>query len=309
VCLDLQRRGYRVRAAIRNRWADASLPADVERVRIDDIGSATAWRAAIGQADAVVHLLARTHVVSRCREESLELYHKVNVVSTRALLAASVDAGVRKLLYMSSVKAVCDSAIVPVSEATPCRPVDYYGMTKLEAERVVQEVGTAEGLEWVILRPPLVYGPGVKGNFFRLLRAVAAGVPLPLGRVSNARSMVFIDNLTDLVGECIGRPSVSRSVLMVADDTCMSTKELATRLGEQLDRSVRLIPLPVWLMRWSAQRVGRGSDAEHLLSSLVVSTARVRRLLAWAPAITVDAGLAATVEWFRNRNATGARGP
>lgn len=293
----LKAAGHRVRAAL---WQpDPALP---DGVVVGDIGPATEWGAALDGVDAIIHLAARVHVMRETEADPPGAFRRVNVEGTRRLAEAAQAAGVRRLVLMSTVKVNGERTKPgrPFTEADPPAPEDAYGVSKLEAERAL-EGAVAEP---VVLRAPLVYGPGVRANFLALMKACARGLPLPLGAVRNARSLLFVGNLADALLACATHAGAAGETFLVRDGEDVSTGELARRVGAAVGRRVPLVPVPAGLLRAAAAAVGKSAAAARLLDSLVVDDGKLRRTLEWAPPFTLDAGLRRTAAWFqasRNR--------
>jgi nucleoside-diphosphate-sugar epimerase len=237
----------------------------------------------------------------------------VNVEGTRTLAQAAARAGVRRLVLASSVKAMGEGAAAGWTEETPPRPVDPYGISKLEAERALWEVSAGGALQGVALRLPLVYGAGVKGNLLRLFQAVDRGVPLPLGRVRNRRSLAFVGNVAEAVRAVLDAPAAAGEAFLVSDGRDLSTPELIRLIGAALGRSPRLLPVPPALFR-AAGRAGDGvarvlpwpltsAAVDRLLGSLWVDPGKLRRLTGWAPPFTPEQGLREVAEWYHGRGA------
>lgn len=298
----LLERGHTVRAVVRR--PDAAMPGIVpgvgDLVTIGDIGPATAWGTALEGMDAVVHLAARVHVMRDTVSDPLAAFRKVNTAGTRVLAEAAAMAGVKRLVYLSSVKALADeSRPEPLSEETTPDPHSPYGISKLEAERALAEVSTRTGLEVVVIRPPLVYGPGVGGNFRTLLRAVNLGVPLPFGALENRRSLIFVGNLANAIQECLTHPQAAGGRFLVHDGRPMSTPELVRAIADALGRPARLLPVPPsWLER-GARLARREAVLDRIAGTLVVDDGAIRRALNWRPPYYPAYGLRLTAEWFK----------
>ena len=301
LCPELLNAGWTVRAAVRSPEASRRLPRGVEPLYVSGIGSETDWGEGLEGVDVVTHLAGRAHVTKEESANPLDAYREINVGGTRRLAEACVGAGVKRLVFVSSVKAVGEGSPVAYTEEAPCRPEDAYGVSKMEAEDALAEVSARAGLEVVVLRPPLVYGPGVKANFLRLMGLVSKGMPLPLGLVKNERSMVYVRNLTGAISFCLEHPVAAGETFFVADGESPSTRELVARMGRLMKRPARLVPVPVFLLRLGGRATGRSGQAERLVGSLTVSTAKVRRLLGWSPRFSLDEGLRETVDWYVSR--------
>jgi len=301
LCTDLLGIGWEVRGGIRRPEAARVLPQGVEPFLVPEAGShASSWSSALAGVDAVVHLVGRTHILRDDAADPLVAYRAINVGGTQRVLRACVQAGVLRFIYLSSVKAVGEGSEIPYDETSPCVPEDAMGITKREAEIVVLETTAKTSLQSVILRPPLVYGPGVKGNFLRLLSLVDRGIPFPLGCTHNARSMVFVGNLTSAIAELLEQPAVKENVFHVADDGApLSTKDLVTWLGCLLGRRVHHVPVPVPILRFGGTLLGRADEVRRVVGSLTVSGERLKRALSWTPPYTVEQGLAETAAWYR----------
>lgn len=296
----LAARGHPVTALSRS---DAS-PSPAIKVRaFAGFDDAAALRAALESIEVVVHLAARVHVMREDEADPLAAFRRVNVEGTRAVYAAAREAGVRRVVYLSSVKAMGEGGPKPYRESDAPRPIDPYGISKLEAERVLAEGRALGGPEYVVLRPPLVYGPGVRGNFRRLLRlaALSGYLPLPLGRIANQRSLVSLGNLVSAIETVAVHPAAADKTYLVSDGEDLSTSELITGLAVGMGRPARLLPCPVSLVRMLATVAGRKQEAERLFGSLMVDSSLVRDELGWAPPQSVAAGLAETAAWWKSR--------
>jgi nucleoside-diphosphate-sugar epimerase len=287
--------GRQVRAAVRP--GATALPREVETAVIGDIGPETDWRTALAGVGAIVHLAARAHVLRDSSPDVHALYRAVNTLGALRLAEAAAAAGVRRFVFLSSARVHGDhSTGAPFTESSPLAATDPYGRSKAEAERGLAALAAAGGLDPVILRPPLVYGPGARGNFARLVRLVARGVPLPLGAVRNRRSLVFVGNLVDAIVRSLDHPAAARETFMVSDGEDVSTPELIRRIARVLGKSTRLTPVPPAVLRLGGRLVGRSDDVARLLDDLVVDSSRIGERLGWRPPFTLDEGLAACRE-------------
>ena len=252
------------------------------------------WSGCLVHTRAVVHLAARVHVMDERAADPLAAFRLANTAGTLNLARQAAAVGVRRFVFVSSIKV--NGEQTPPGGAfrfddVPA-PLDPYGVSKREAEDGLRELGTSSGMEIVIVRPHLVYGPGVKANFAALMRAVRSGWPLPLGGVtSNRRSLVALDNLVDLLVHCIHHPAAAGQTFLASDGEDLSTAELLKRMGQALGRPARLLPVPVSLLGIGAALVGRRAVAQRLLGSLQVDIAHTRNTLGWAPPGSVDEGL------------------
>jgi nucleoside-diphosphate-sugar epimerase len=295
---DLARRGNVVLGVFRGPSAPTAPSARV----VGDIGAQTDWARALEGVAVVVHCAARAHVMHERATDPLPFYRAVNVEGTRRLAEQAARHGVRRLVYLSSVKAAGERStpVRPLNVSDAPVPEDAYGISKLEAELALLEIGAATGLETVIVRPPLVYGPGVKGNFLRLMGAIAHGWPLPLGALDNRRSMVSLANLSDFISICVESPIVAGRTFFVSDGEDLSTTSLARRMGTALGRPARLLPVPDAVLSMLGRLMGKASEVERLVGTLQVDLADSHELLGWSPPQTVDQGLRETADWFRS---------
>lgn len=260
---------------------------------VEGITQQTDWRAALDGVEAVLHLAARAHVLSDDAADPLTAYRAVNTAGTLHLAEQAAAAGVRRFVFVSTAK-VHGEATAPgeiFSEADAPAPQDPYALSKWEAEQGLAAIAARTGMEVVVVRPPLVYGPGVKANFAALLRAVARGWPLPLASIDNRRSLVGLDNLVDFLLLCLAHPAAANQTFLVSDGENLSTPDLLHRLGAAMDRPARLWPMPPALLTAGAALLGRRAAAERLCGNLQVDIAKARTLLNWSPPVSVDEGL------------------
>ena len=301
LCARLEAAGHRVRRAGRHPPAAG----DTDAVRVIDIASDAQWLSAVQGVDTIVHLAARTHVLHDRTNDPLREYRHVNVNGTIALARQAAANGIRRLIFLSSVKVNGESTNdKPFSEASEPAPEDAYGISKWEAERALLKVSKETGLETVILRPPLVYGPGVKGNFLRLLNVVARGWPLPLGRVDNRRSLIYVGNLVDAVVTCMDEPAAAGRTYLVSDGEDESTPSLIRRIAMALDKPCRLIPCPIALLDQGAMLFGIRETMSRLTGSLQVDSSRIRSELHWRPPVSQEEGLGLTAQWYYRQHNT-----
>lgn len=285
--------GRRVRAAI--RASSPALPAGVEAIDVGDIGPDTDWRAALAGVDVVVHLAARAHVLDESSPDAFALYRASNALAALKLAEAAAAAGVRRFVFLSSVRAHGARTMgTPLTEPSPLAAEDPYGRSKAEAERGLGELAGRTGLEAVVLRPPLVYGAEARGNFARLVRLVARGIPLPLASIRNRRSLIYVGNLVDAIVRSLDHPAAAGQTFLVSDGEDISTPELVRRIARALGRPARLIAVPPALLRLGGALAGRKDDVARLLDDLVVDSSHISRILSWTPPYTLDQGLAET---------------
>ncbi|MGN6233934.1 MAG: UDP-glucose 4-epimerase family protein [Trinickia sp.] len=283
------------------RHAGACVPGVGEWVAAaaDFDGIDSLWPASL-QAGSVVHLAARVHVMRDDAADPLAAFRATNVAGTLRLAKAAHQNGVRRFVFVSSIKAVAEvDSGRPLREDDPPNPEDPYGRSKLEAEVALRQFAEESGLEVVILRPPLVYGPGVRANFLSLMSAIARGVPLPLGALEARRSLVYVDNLADAIVRCATDRNDIAGCFHVADDENPTVVELARAMGRHLGRPVRLLDVPPAWLRFAGRLTGRLPQVERLTGDLRVDNARIREALGWKPKYSFEQGLAQTARWFR----------
>ncbi|MFT4065270.1 UDP-glucose 4-epimerase family protein [Paraburkholderia sp.] len=250
--------------------------------------------------DAVIHLAARVHVMRETVADPLVAYRATNVEGALRVAAAARRAGARRFVFVSSVKAMAEASTGrPIGETDTPAPVDPYGISKLEAERALFDYGRASGLEIVVARPPLVYGPGVRANFLQLMNALARGIPLPLGAVTARRSLVFVDNLADALVHCATDPRAAGETFHVTDGRDLSVAELARALATQLHAPARLVPVPAGVLRVAGRLTGRSAQIDRLIGELRLDSSHIRERLGWVPPYTVEHGLLETAAWYR----------
>ncbi len=291
VVAEARRRNLALHLAMRTR---AALPDGVAGSAVGHIDGETDWSDALPGCTVVMHLAARVHVMSESADDPLSEFRRVNVAGTRQLALQAAAAGVRRFIFVSSIKVHGEHSQPgrPFTASDAPAPLDPYGVSKLEAEQALRQVAAETGMEVVIVRPPLVYGPGVKANFASLLRWLGRDRPLPLGAVhDNRRSLVALDNLVDLLVTCIDHPAAANQTFLVSDGEDLSTTALLQRMGQALGKPARLLPVPPAWLRWGAMALGKAAVAERLLGSLQVDITHTRQTLGWAPPISVDEGL------------------
>jgi nucleoside-diphosphate-sugar epimerase len=268
-------------------------PARVRPRVTGDLEPATDWSVALGGISAVVHCAARVHVMADTAANPLAEFRRVNVDGTLNLARQAAAAGVKRFVFISSVKVNGESTSPgrAFTEVDSPNPQDAYGQSKHEAEQGLRQLSADTGMEVVIIRPPLVYGPGVKANFAALMRAVQLGYPLPLGGVHNQRSLVALDNLVDLIVACITNPQASNQTFLVSDGQDLSTTELVRGIALAAGVPARLLPMPVWALQAGASLLGKGDAVQRLCGNLQVDILKARSLLGWVPLVSVEEGL------------------
>lgn len=309
LCPYLAGKGYWVRAAVRqNQNASGEENGEglngVESVfSVGDIGPDTGWGDALKDVEVVVHLAARAHILREISVDPAAEYRAANFQGTRRLAEAAVKAGVRRFIFASTLGVLGDqSGSRPLEPEDTPRPFNPYAQSKWEAEQALETIAAESPLEPVILRLPLVYGPGVKGNFLRLLNWVYRGIPLPLAGVRNLRSFLGVNNLASLVERCISHNSAACKVFLASDGEDISTPDLFRGLARLMGRPARLFPFPRLILGAGAGLAGQGHAWRQLGGSLVVNAEKCQRLLEWRPPSTVDEGLRETVTWYLEKN-------
>jgi nucleoside-diphosphate-sugar epimerase len=292
---ELLRRGHAVRAVARRPLSHP------DSVVVPEIGPDTDWHATLESCDAVVHLAARVHVMQDDATDPLAAFRRVNTAGTLALAEQAAAAGVRQFVFASTVKVLGEASAPgrPFTDADPLAPNDPYAISKAEAERGLAAIAARTGMRIAVLRPPLVYGPGVGANFLRLMQAVARGSPLPLGAVANRRSLVYVGNLADAILFCVENAE-ARGSYLVSDGEDLATPALVRRLGAALGRRARLLPVPPALLRAAGALLGKRAQVDRLIGDLAVAPTGLGQL-GWRPPFDVDEGLRATAAWFRQR--------
>lgn len=296
LCAALPLHGLRVRRAVR---PSARPGTDAVAVHID---GTTDWSAALEGVDSIVHLAARTHDVLDPTPQQLDDYRQLNVAGTRKLARDAARAGIRRFVFMSSVKVNGESTYgEPFRESDVPRPQDAYGITKLEAEQVLHELSQATNMESVVLRPPLVYGAGVKGNFLRLMGLLVQGVPLPFASIRNRRSLIYVGNLVDAIVTALKSPQAAGGTYLVSDGEVLSTPDLLRRLGRALGREARLLPCPPAVLRAAGALTGRSQEIARLIGSLEVDSTRIASELGWTAPHLPEHGFRETADWYNLR--------
>ncbi len=286
------------RGAVRRDAPD--MPTGVEPVRVGDLAPDTDWSRAVSGVDAIVHTAARVHVMRDSAADPLAEFRRVNVAGTLNLARQAVDAGVRRFVFISSIKVNGEQTLPgrPYTAEDVPAPIDPYGISKHEAEQGLRQLAQETGLEVVIIRPVLVYGPGVKANFLSMMRWLHQGIPLPLGAIHNQRSLVALDNLVDLIVTCLHHPAAANQTFLVSDGEDLSTTALLRRTAAALGRPARLIPVPALVLRTAARLLGKADFAQRLCGSLQVDISKTRELLGWLPLVSVDEALRKTARHF-----------
>jgi len=336
LCSQLAAAGYAVRGVRRNIGRDAPPPDIVDPVSwiiIPNIGPDTQWDEALRGVASVVHLAASVHMMQDVTANPLAEFRRVNTLGTETLARAAARAGVKRFVFLSSIKVNGEETSPPhpsplmeplttrlgrqqtaaksldiprgerecFSETDPPSPQDPYAASKWEAEQALHRIAAETGMEVVVLRCPLVYGPGVKGNFLRLMQAVDRGIPLPLALAANHRSLIYLGNLISVIITCLERREAAGKTYLVSDGEDVSTAQLILQMAQALGRPARLWPCPLGLIKFAGRVTGKSDEVARLLGSLCIDSSKIRRELGWAPSHTLAQGLAETAAWYRRQ--------
>jgi nucleoside-diphosphate-sugar epimerase len=299
LCLSLLAGLHHMRLAVRKSECviGSSL---LEYVAVGEIDANTDWTAALSNIDAVVHLAARVHIMHENSDDALAAYRRVNTDATLRLAQAAADAGVKRFVYLSTIKVNGETTTdKPFSVTDLANPLDPYAVSKYEAEQGLREIERNTKLQVVVIRPPLVYGPGVRGNFLRLLKLVKARLPLPLKGVENKRSLVYLRNLTSAIRVCVEHANAAGKTFIVSDDQLIGTVDLIELMAMAMDKPDYLIPFPQSMLRGLAKIIGKSDEISRLADALVVDNSAIKKELNWAPPYSLSQGLADTVKWFQ----------
>ncbi|WP_036019776.1 NAD-dependent epimerase/dehydratase family protein [Paraburkholderia mimosarum] len=303
LCGTLVDNGHRVTGIVRRSGTAPTGAVESVHTSPDFADIEAHWPAITGAVDCVVHLAARVHVMNEVEtDETQRAFDQTNLEGTLRVARAAQRNGVRRFIYVSSIKAIAGSGSTrePLREDALAQPDDAYGRSKLAAERALAELRRETGLDVVIVRPPLVYGPDVGANFRKMLDAVWSRTPLPLGAVNAQRSLLFVDNLADALMHCASDARAANGCFHLADDGAPSVAELLRAIGKHLGRPARLVPVPVSLLKLAGRLTGRTAQIERLTESLVLDASAIRQQLSgWQPPYTLDDGLRATADWYR----------
>ncbi len=271
----------------------------INNVQVDDLAVAD-FSQVLSGVRCIVHTAARVHVMNDAVLDPLAEYRRVNVQGTLNLARQAAEAGVKRFIFLSSIKVNGEGPEpgCPSRADDQPAPLDPYGVSKHEAEQGLQALAAETGMEVVIIRPVLVYGPGVKANFRSMMNWLNSGVPLPFGAIHNKRSLVALDNLVDLIVTCIDHPAAANQVFLVSDGEDLSTSDLLRRMGRALGKPARLLPVPSKWLEFGERLLGKQALAQRLCGSLQVDISKTRELLSWTPPVSVDEALRKTAEYF-----------
>ena len=294
--IELLREGYAVKAAMR---FEKSLTNNAEAIVVGYINGDTDWTNALVDVDVVIHLAARVHVMKEHYTNPLAKFREVNVEGTCQLATSAASSGVKRFVYLSSIKVNGEfTEVNPFTELDLTSPLDPYAISKWEAEKALIIIGKETSMEVVIVRPPLVYGTGVKANFAALLKLVNKKLPLPLASINAKRSLIYVGNLVDAITVCASHPKAAGQTYLVSDDEDVPMPQLIKKIADALNKPSYLLPFPVYFIRLFAKAVGRLSIADRLTQPLVIDCSKIRQELGWKPPFTMDQGLKITAEWY-----------
>jgi nucleoside-diphosphate-sugar epimerase len=299
-CKRMKVEGYHVLGAFRNTAQISGLPLGVQTVQIGSICSETNWSNALIGIDKIVHLAAQVNVLRKNAADPIAAFRKINVDGTKCLAQQAVKAGVRRFVYLSTVKVYGEGRSAPYNEEDIPDPQDAYSVSKWEAEKVLNKISDETGMNTVILRSPLVYGPRVKTNFLRFMKLVDRGIPLPLECVNNRRSLIYLDNLVDAMIACIEHPKATGQTYFVSDGKDVSTPELIRLISKAMGKKARLFSFPPSILKTIGKITCRSQEIDRLIGSLCVDSCKIRTMLGWYPPYTPEEGIRKTVLWYNN---------
>ena len=269
-------------------------------IEVSDFSIPDIWQKPLANCDVVIHLAARVHVMREVTESPLKAFLDVNLKGTLSLAEAAAKAGVKRFIYVSSIKVNGESTTnKKFIETDIPNPLDPYAISKWEAEKALRKIELETGMEVVILRPPLIYGPGVKANFASLLKLVDKGLPLPLLAIKNRRSLIFLDNFVDAVITCITHPNAAGKTYLVSDGEDVTMAQLVKKIAVSLNKPSYLFYFPLIVIRLFAKLIGKSSSINRLTESLVIDSSRIRKELDWQPPFGIDQGLKITADAYR----------
>lgn len=301
LCKRLLGDGYWVRGSVRTNKGLSILPKGVDAVKIDSVGPETNWSKALTGISTVVHLAARVHIMKDAATDPLSEFRNINVAGTEHLADMAAKVGVKRFVFLSTIKVNGEQTTDrPFTEIDSPYPVDPYAISKWEAEQALLKISKETKLEVVVLRPPLVYGPGVKANFFRLLQLVDRGIPLPFLNIDNRRSLIYIGNLVDAIIACCINPNAKGETFLVSDGEDVSTPELIRMIALAMDKNPKLFPFPQAFLRVLGTLTGKKEEIDRLFGSLCIDNSKIRKVLNWEPPFSMRDGIQETVKWHKN---------
>lgn len=297
LCQLLEQSEHTVYGVVRS--SGAVLPASVKPILVSSIADLYD-HPILSEIDVVIHLAARVHQMKDTSADPLSEFRSINTEATQNLAIAAQAAGVKRFIYLSSIKVNGEGQSEPYTELSEPHPNDPYGISKWEAECALNDIAAKTGLEVVIIRPPLVYGAGVRANFLSLMKLVDRGIPLPLGSINNQRSLVYVGNLVDAIAQCSTHPNAVGQTFLISDNTDISTAELVKNLAKSLNKPVRLVKISPVLLTMLARIFGKTATIDRLFGSLTVDSSKIRQTLDWHPPFSLVQGLSQTAKWFQD---------
>lgn len=308
VCRKMLSGGLLVKGTVRSQKGLLGLPHGVISVLTGSLGSDTQWDAVLQDVDTVIHAAGPAHRTGKTAKKNPADFHSVNVLGTECLARASVRAGVRRFIYLSSIGVNGEfTKGSPFTENDAPYPAGAYAVSKWEAEQALRKIAEDAGMDVVILRSPLVYGANAPGNFGRLMRLIKIGLPLPLGNIKNLRSFIYIGNLVDVISRCIEHPSAVGQVFLVSDGEDLSITDLIRLISREMGKSALLFSLPYAFLDITAKTFGRDEELKKLIGPMRIDISKLRNLLKWKPPWTMEEGIMETVKWIEI--ASPLRGP
>jgi len=302
LCRALNGNGYFIRAAVRSNEKLAQLPEGVEYCIVGEVGSGTGWSTALEGIDTVIHLASRVHLMQDNSSDALSEYRKINTAGTKRLASLAAQSGVSRFIFLSSIKVngeyTGEGNAGSFCETDTPDPQDNYAVSKWEAEQALTEIGKESGLETVILRPPLVYGPGVKANFLSLLKIIDSEVPLPFAAIKSKRSFIYLGNLVDIISKCIMSPKVSGQTFLVSDGEDIAIPQLMKTIAKSMGRDPVLLPIPVGFLKLFGRISGRKSKVGRLVRPLVINNGKIVGALNWKAPYSLSEGIELTVKSY-----------
>ena len=301
LCAKMLFDGWTVRGTVRNAQHSNLLPPNLEPIIIESIGSDIDWSKALNGVDSVVHLAALIHLKDNSGADQFRKFRYINTVATEHLARTAATSGCRRFIFLSSVKVNGEEKAKPYTEKDIPKPIDPYGISKWEAEKLLHKISAETGMEVVIIRPPMVYGPNVKANFLLLFKVVERGIPLPMTSINNRRSFIYLGNLIDAVVTCIKHPKASGQTYFVSDGEDVSTPELIQRISYSLGKPTRLFPFPPVMLKIAGIITGKTVTIDRLLHSFSIDCSKISNELNWKAPFTMEQGLRETAQWYKER--------
>lgn len=286
------------------RSDDSVLPVGAQLFVAGDFAEPIDWSSGLSNVDVIIHTAARVHVMDDLATDPLTEFRNVNTAGTLNFARQSADTGIKRFIFLSSIGVNGNNNLNPFTDSDIQNPQEPYAVSKYEAEQGLLAIAKDTGMDVVIIRPPLVYGPNAPGNFSSLISWITKRVPLPLGAIDNQRSFIALDNLVDFIIHCIDNPKAANEVFLISDGEDVSTTDLLRKVARAFAKKPRLLPVPVWLMTLAAKLIGKGDVANRLFGSLQVDSSKARELLGWKPVITMDEQLKKAAEAYLEHEKT-----